>query len=190
MRAELRRFHAGTLEERWLAARGTLVAWISVDGIALRLANVHTTAGGLLRHPEAGAVDALRGRQIAEARAALDGDGAAILAGDFNCGPGASFANYQAMLDAGWIDCSAAASDFGEPTWDPGNPLNRGGPHRTSPAQRIDHVLARRADVETGRVRPLASRVVLREPRVAIGPGKAVPLSDHYGVQVELELAP
>lgn len=192
MQARFHRLESGTREERWLARRGMIVASLALAGREVRVFNVHATAGGLLFHPEAAEVDAVRERQIAEVLSNADASPGAIpiAAGDFNAGPGASEGNYRAIVEAGWVDCYARLNPGRfEPTWEPGNALNRSGPHRTSPAQRIDHVFVRGGDIEAQCVRPVEARIVFQEPVVPVGNGRTVTLSDHYGLQVALELA-
>lgn len=189
--ARLHRFASGAREERWFGDRGVLAASLAPEGRELRIFNVHATAGGLFSHPESRAADDVRLRQIAEILRLADEapDAASMLMGDFNTGPGTSESNYQAILDSGWIDCYARLNPSrSDPTWDPANALNRRGPHQSSPAQRIDHVFLRRSDVERARVRPLEARIAFREPVVRLRDSSLVTLSDHYGLQVEMEL--
>lgn len=192
MQARLRQFANGTLEERWLGGRGVLAASLELENLGIRIFNVHATAGGLFAHPESAAVDAVRRRQIGEILAQADEvpEAIPILLGDFNAGPEASESNYGAIVDAGWVDCYAELNPGrSEPTWDPANALNRRGPHRSSPPQRIDHVFLRKGEVASRRLVPAGARLVFQEPMVRAGDSGFVTLSDHYGLQVELDLA-
>lgn len=103
----------------------------------------------------------------------------AILLGDFNCSPAVDADVYRRILWAGYRDAFAEVQ-AGEPaTWDAANPLNRIGPHRDAPSQRIDHVFLPQ------RFRTMTARICLTEPAVAVT-GGAVPLSDHYGLMVRV----
>jgi len=53
-----------------------------------------------------------------------------------------------------------SASDY---TWDPTNRLNSDGPHHMCPPQRIDHLFVRRADIDSGRIRPISSDLCLEK---------------------------
>jgi endonuclease/exonuclease/phosphatase family metal-dependent hydrolase len=150
------------------------------------LFNVHATAGGLFRHPESARMERIREQQLVQlSDRALDAPGIAMIVGDLNAGPEASPANFRRLLAEGWHDC---ATELDGPTWDPTNNLNIEGPHRTSPPQRIDHVLVRASDVTSGRLLPGAARRVLREADVLTRGGRVTP-SDHCGLLVELELS-
>lgn len=122
--------------------------------------------------PEGGAI---RAEQIRDLLAFVDstrGDGARVLAGDFNCEPGSP---ELAALDRGYLDAFAVA-----------NPRVRGAAAATmNPALGsqplwIDHVFVPR----TGRPRlaPRESRVIFAD----VGPD-SVWASDHFGVYARFE---
>jgi endonuclease/exonuclease/phosphatase family metal-dependent hydrolase len=183
-------FSAGPVEERWLARKGVLGVTLRAPE-RLRVLNVHTSAGGLFRHPESARMDALRERQILQLLgvAAERRDVPVAIVGDLNAGPGVSDANYRLFERHGYTDVYARLHPAGEePTWDPRNPLNVGGPHRACPPQRIDHAFVRRADLEGGVVLPRRCEVVLGEKCVQQANRRRVPVSDHSGLLVELEL--
>lgn len=183
MKAELVRFHAGPRHERLLASRAVLVVTVETPEGALTVLNVHATAGALFSHPESVDIEALRARQMRELlQLAEQIGGPAVIAGDLNAGPEASPANFRQLLDAGWND--TGEGHIG-PTWEPQNPLNVRGPHRTSPPQRIDHVLVRERDLRSGRIGVATPSLVLREPVVAAGHRLVTP-SDHYGIMIDL----
>lgn len=104
----------------------------------------------------------------------------AILLGDFNCSPVIDQSIYRRILAAGYRDAFAEVAAGEPPTWDAANPLNRIGPHRDAPSQRIDHVFLPEG------CRAVSARICLTEPAVTV-PGGPVPLSDHYGLMVSLE---
>lgn len=181
-------FRSTTLEEQWFVRKGLIDATVAVPGAGpVRVLNTHTTAGGVFRHPQAIATDSIRDAQISELCARLGGSIATVLAGDFNTGPGVSPSNYNALLSAGLIDTWASLNHVEAPTWDPMNVLNRSGPHRHCPPQRIDHVFLRATDQAAG-VRVTSSEVALLKPVVRLSNDQRVTLSDHYAVSTTLEL--
>jgi endonuclease/exonuclease/phosphatase family metal-dependent hydrolase len=182
------------IAQRFLWDAGFLVAELTVPSLgAVRLINLHLAAGAPFHHPEAAATKQHRSREIAEllTLARQGGDGA-LLAGDFNASPEICPENYQEIIDAGYVDafaaCNGAADGTAVPTWDAANPLNRVGPHRHSPSQRIDHVFVPRDRLSA--LSPLSARIVLREPAVELPGGGSCTLSDHYGLLVSLALCP
>jgi endonuclease/exonuclease/phosphatase family metal-dependent hydrolase len=179
-------FEAGFLAEKLFDRKGFQIARLPVPSQSLHLFNFHMTAGGIVRGPEARATERMRAKQIAELlNVARSAPGPVILGGDLNAGPEASARNYGLLGEAGFVD----AHRFLHPTqvdytWEPGNPLNSGGPHRRSPAQRVDHVFVARTSLGSS-IEIVESRIVFREPSVHTSQG-LVPLSDHYGVLVRL----
>ena len=69
---------------------------------------------------------------------------------------------------------SAAADHL---TWDPRQPLIANGPRRHTVPRRIDHVFLPSVGGE---------RIVFKKNAVPVEGGGRVPISDHYGVQVQL----
>jgi len=182
-------FTSAPVDERLLARKGILCADVALPGAKLTLLNVHTTAGGIFQHPEN--IDGIRELQLKQLFGVAAGckSDIVLIVGDINAGPGVSDRNYRSFEANGYVDLHRAANAGAEePTWESSNPLNRAGPHRTSPPQRVDHVFARQDDVRFCRCTPLWSRIVLREPRVGIPGRGAVPVSDHYGVLTEVDL--
>lgn len=181
-------FRHAPIDERVATRKGVLVA-VTEDEPRIAFLNAHTTAGGILGHPEHRRIERIRAQQIAELLQVAAGTNAPlkIILGDLNAGPGVSDANYRAFEQAGWVDAySVLSTTAGEVTWDPGNPLNSSGPHRACPPQRIDHVFVRGVDLEHGILSPVSSDVLFRAPCVSVG-GTAVTVSDHYGLRVCLE---
>jgi endonuclease/exonuclease/phosphatase family metal-dependent hydrolase len=184
IRAALVPFRDSTLEERLFDCRGVLVVERG-DLVAL---NFHTTAGGLRHHPESVAADAIRARQIEQLLDVADEQRAplVVIAGDLNAGPGVSQSNYDRFEQRGWIDVHALLHPGSrDVTWDPHNPLNSSGPHRTSPPQRVDHLFVRQCDVNEGRATPHSSEIIFAHAVVAT-PAGAMTLSDHYALRVTL----
>ena len=177
--ASFTRFDAVQAWQRLLVRQGVLAVTVHVPGGGdLRVLDVHTTAGGG-GDPEAPRIERLRSRQLHQvARIARSSSLPVLLCGDLNAGPEASASNLRQLLDHGWIDPVQGGT-----TWDPANPLNRGGLFDGSPPQRVDHVLLDQAAAARFRVR--SAEVVLGEPVVEV-PGGRVPLSDHAGVLVGL----
>lgn len=193
LRARLRPFRDGPVSERLFSNKGPLVTEVDLPGAgAVTVINLHATAGGFFAMPESPRAEAMRRGQmeqvIAEARAAR---GPVVIVGDFNAGPGAAEANYRQLEAGGFTDVFAHLHGADPAcTWDPQNPLNASGFHRSCPPQRIDHVFVRSEDLRLGRVAPRRARVVLDRPQVRVGGGRLVTPSDHYGLHAELELLP
>lgn len=184
------RFKAGRWDERLLDTKGFLIATADVPHWGRVLfANVHTTAG-VFTHPEDPRVDAVREAQLRQIHETVGNAGfhfdTSVLAGDFNCGPPASIGNYNLVSTFGYADVYADLALPEQPTWSPtDNALNRGGEHAAwgCPPQRIDHVFC-----ERGKARGISGGIFLREDAVPVPGGGKVPLSDHYGLRVELEV--
>ncbi len=192
--ARIREFRAAFLEERLAIRMGMLVSVLRLPDIGrCRVINLHLAAGGMFGHPESVKAEEVRRRQIGEVlRAAGEpGPELTIIAGDFNAGPDSSAVNYRHLLDAGYLDAFAEAKVLsGQPpamemTWDPANPMISGELNRSLPRQRIDHVFLRREGMAGRRLG--AARIVLSERRVALAGEGPVPVSDHYGLCVDIE---
>ncbi len=184
-------FRDATIDEKVVDNKGVLSCRIDLGGGGgLLLLNLHTTAGSFLLHPEAPKTNRVRSRQIRQALSlAAPEAGPTILAGDLNAGPGVSEENFRQVLAAGYdsaYDLTHAPDQVC--TWDPANRLNSNGPHKTSPPQRIDHVFLRRTDLAAGRIRLLQSAICCSEETVPTPAGEVVSVSDHYGLQVDLEV--
>jgi endonuclease/exonuclease/phosphatase family metal-dependent hydrolase len=183
-------FRDAAIDERFLDNKGVLSCRIEVGGGGgLILLNLHTTAGSLLLHPEAPKANRIRSRQIGQILSLAAAEGAVtMIAGDLNAGPGVSEENFRQVLEAGYesaYDLLHAPDQVY--TWDPANRLNRNGPHRSSPPQRIDHVFIRKSDLVRGRIRLLSSVICCQEESVSTPLGEKVTVSDHFGLQVDLE---
>ncbi len=190
------RYRNQTVLERLFSPRGLLSCQIDLPDLGpCQLINIHTTAGGLTRHPEAPRTESLRRRQLEQTIrvAGENSDRISLIAGDLNAGPEASAVNYEQLARAGYIDCFAQrpGQDRGEMTitWDPENALNDKGPFVSSPPQRVDHVFVRKADVG---VQVLVRRACMEmtEPVVSVPGGRTVTPSDHYALVVELDVDP
>lgn len=176
------RFH-----ERIVSRKGYLQVELAVPEIGrLRLIDIHLTVSGMF-FPSAGKIDDRRRRQEIDhllQLAGMDGEKPAILVGDFNCSPDVHGDHYRRIVEAGYVDSYTAAGSGGDGfTWDVENALNRNGPYKNSPSQRIDHVLIPKAMLT--RLNPRSASVVLNSPAVPVGDGH-VTLSDHYGMLVDL----
>jgi endonuclease/exonuclease/phosphatase family metal-dependent hydrolase len=186
------RFEASPLDEKLVDCKGILISRFRDEkGGSWSLLNIHTTAGGIWRHPESPPADFIRARQIEQIlRAAQAEPWLSIIAGDLNAGPGVSEGNFQQLEDAGYqsIHDLLNGRESGA-TWDPGNPLNANGPHRLCPLQRIDHLFVRREDLASGRVLAISSAICCRDATVPTLAGM-VTVSDHYGLAFEIELVP
>lgn len=183
----LRNFKSQLADEFWVAPKAFSAVTLAVPGWGMvDVLNTHTTAGGMRHHPESAAADACRLAQLQElmAMAQMLENKAEVqfLLGDLNCGPEASLANYEYLLEQRWIDLVAQGCGRRQPlvTWDPANLLNRDSPHKTSPPQRIDHVLvAQMPGMEAQGVRWFGC-----VESVQLASGRGVTASDHFGVCV------
>jgi endonuclease/exonuclease/phosphatase family metal-dependent hydrolase len=183
-------FREATLDEKLFGQYGFLICRIEDgNGGTWSLINVHTTAGGLWQHPESAQVDLIRARQIDQLLNAANSEpGISIIAGDLNAGPNVSETNFRQVQEAGYesVHDLLHGHDSGS-TWDPQNPLNRDGPHRACPPQRIDHVFVRKRDLASRLIVPLSSSICFQEAVVPIGT-QWVTVSDHFGLSVDIEL--
>lgn len=184
-------FRDAPLDESFLDSKGFLHSSHQLeDGVTLHILNAHTTAGGLFHHPEDPRTDRIRRRQI---RQILDENdklsSPVIIAGDINAGPGVSETNFRQILDAGFVSIHDLMNGVSvQPTWDPLNALNSGGPHRNCPPQRIDHIFVRAQDLNCALIEPISSQICLQDPVVSVNGKQRVSISDHYGLIVELSV--
>ena len=192
--ARLIEFRAAFAEERLAIRKGMLDCVVRLPDLGrCRVINVHLAGGGLFGHPESVRAEDLQRRQIAELlrRAGEPGPDVTIIAGDFNCGPHSSLANYLQVVEAGFRDAFAAAPTGAaaarDVTWAPANPLITGQGERALPPQRIDHVFLSRDGADRCRLGP--ARIVLRDAPVRLAHGRRVPVSDHYGLLAEIAAA-
>jgi endonuclease/exonuclease/phosphatase family metal-dependent hydrolase len=190
-RTSVKFFSNQLLEEKMLAPKGYITARFSApDFGTINILNSHTTAGGSKHHPESNTSDACRDKQLnelvnASETAAKSGD-ITIIAGDLNCGPEASSNNFNTLLRKGFTDSVAGwYLGKGQPpvTWDPVNSLNVDSPHKTSPPQRIDHVLIASSG---SKIDILDVKKIGAEASVEITPSSRITISDHYGFVVTL----
>jgi endonuclease/exonuclease/phosphatase family metal-dependent hydrolase len=187
-RASHTSFAQQTFEEGLFGPRGVVGCTVHVPGLGpCRVKNLHATAGGAYMRGKRASQDR-RHAQIAEAASLANQavEEIVILAGDFNSGPTAWPHIYEHVTEAGFNDTVVAADqtdDTGsQGTWDPANALNR--KKTVAGAHRVDHVfLSRRGNA---RVSVARAEIVLREPTVPVSGGDQVPVSDHYGLLVEL----
>ena len=182
-------FKSQLLEESLFAPKAYLAVTVDAGNQGLiEIVNSHTTAGGSKHHPESCAADSCRQMQLEEmVEFSLQRDASvahSLLVGDLNCGPEASRSNYEFLLSRGFTDLvvSAHPNSSAPVTWDPKNPLNSEGPHKTSPPQRIDHILASsRSKLSVDNYKAIG-----REATVEASADIRCTPSDHYGVLVSL----
>jgi len=185
--AESVEFRSALVEERIAIRKGLLDCRIRFPDLGtVRVINFHLVAGGLAGHPEERRGETCRSGQIDElaARAGVQDGVPVVVLGDLNAGAQASPANYEQMLEAGFRDGIAEAGGQGLVSWDPDNPLITGERNRSLPPQRMDHIFVR----ETGaqRLHAESAEVALSERILDFGAAPPLPLSDHYGVAVEI----
>lgn len=107
-----------------------------------------------------------------------------ILAGDLNVGPRIGRDLYEKLVEVPYTKTKRVADAFGKiipQTWDSQNPLIQAGAYPDDPSDLIDHVLVRDGVAHVWRFQ--SASVVFKETTKA-----GVPLSDHYGLLVDLEL--
>lgn len=172
--------------ERAISRKGYLCVEVALPGIGrLRLINVHLTVSGMF-FPSVERIDDDRRRdEIAHLvhLAGVGGSDPAILVGDFNCSPDVHGDHYRHITTAGYVNSFVAAGATGDGfTWDVENSLNRNGPYKNSPSQRIDHIFIPKALL--ARLSPVGGVVTFDAPTVSIGGADPVTLSDHYGMMV------
>jgi endonuclease/exonuclease/phosphatase family metal-dependent hydrolase len=177
-------YRKNLLDDHLFTLKGVL--WVNIDtpeNGRIRLTNTHTVAGGLFRHPENPSMDAVRAEQFTQLHGLIQHGNAdhRIAVGDFNAGPEASPGNYEWLLSKGYADTYAVKNpnpvDQGV-TWDLANPMNCDGPHKTSPPQRIDHILVHQPGTS---FQVIKSKIVLDQPRTATS-GTQTTVSDHNGL--------
>lgn len=173
-------FQQMRFEEKLFSKMGYLRTSISFSQLPLVFYNVHFTAGGLLG-PEHKQAEALRAKQINQLMQDLKkySDERSVIAGDFNCGPDVSSANYEALIKEGFINLNTKLL-----TWDPLNPLNRNGIHKDCPPQSIDHVFLNKKDFFG--LKSYEAWRVFDKPVVKTKQ-ELLTLSDHYGLKVRLQ---
>jgi len=177
-------FKNNTIDEKLFADKGILSISIHAGDIGrVRIYNTHTTAGGVLTHPESEKCNAIRQQQVDQLLHMARQDGCpSIIMGDLNAGPGVSEENYQSIVQNGFVDPAAESGDGANQeesiTWDPQNPLNAEGPHRHCPPQKVDHIFVSEPLLQ--KLAAARTETVLTEPCVRKD-GARFPLSDHYG---------
>lgn len=183
-------FENGTIDEYFFACKGVLFVKLKESPLGeLEIYNTHTTAGGAFYHPENKKVDRIRHKQLKQLlNLTKIGSGLAILVGDFNTGPNVSEENYLEIIQNGFVDCyqsfHKSNDELLEVTWDPKNPLNADGPHKTSPPQRIDHVFISK-DMKENLI--INEAIILFDSAfVEIRKDFKITLSDHYGLLVKI----
>jgi endonuclease/exonuclease/phosphatase family metal-dependent hydrolase len=179
-------FRAQTITERLIAKKALHVCEIEHPKLGnLFVGNTHLTAGGLFVHPESERAERVRTRQIQELFEQVGNEKSpTLICGDFNCGPAVSDSNFLGLLQRNFANACRSQNDSEFfVTWDPQNPLNLNSPHKTSPPQRIDHILFS-SDL-VSRVKDLVVRRVFDVP-ISLTDGSIVTPSDHYGVALEV----
>ena len=174
------------LLERAISRKGYLCIEIMLPGIGrMRLINVHLTVSGMF-FPSVERVDDERRRdEISHLVDLADANGSepAVLVGDFNCSPDVHADHYHHITEAGYVDSFVAGGETGDGfTWDVNNALNRNGPYKNSPSQRIDHIFIPKALLAS--LSPVNGTVMFDRPTVSIDGADRVTLSDHYGMMV------
>lgn len=173
--------------ERFIARKGMQFVDLEVAGQRFRVGNMHTSYDGRGRQKIAAMAPEVRRRQIGtalDAMAEASADHTLVLGGDFNASAAYEPESFRLGAAQGWKDARLDAvewNDAGVTSWSNANPIING----DSPDQDIDHVW----------VRPAAPGLTLRSRHVAtrhtvpLPDGQMIPLSDHYGLAVEVDTA-
>ena len=182
---KLNRFSEASLEERLFTSKGMLCTDVTIPGTGkIQLVNFHVTAGGTRLHPEHPRMELVRSKQIQQLLENINHGAPVILAGDLNAGPETSTANYNQLLNAGFIDAFTTTGATGI-SWDPENPLVAANRESHLPPQRIDHIFVNSAAVKL--LNPVAGKVVMSSPGIYTRDRNMIPVSDHYGILVDFK---
>ena len=176
----LYKFKSATIEERIFTQKGFFRVLLELPTGTIQLINIHMTAGGLNNHPEDSLMEKIRSLQIRQLFDSVSNELPTIIAGDLNAGPDSSKKNYQAVLDAGFIDTFNMTGNT-DISWDPNNPLVISGDENHLPAQRIDHIFMNDRALEL--MSPTSASIVLNDHSIPVT-NTRIPVSDHYGLMV------
>ena len=184
-------YTAQSIDERIFAPKGFQSCLLKIPTFGhFRIVNTHLTAGGLFRHPESREADMLRLQQVREIVREWSPkllSEKIVLCGDLNCGPTISSANFEEFLDAGFTygpdKAKGQRCESLLHTWDPQNELNRNSPHKTSPAQRIDHILVSEDVFKVANI--CIENTLVFDSRSVNVERISVTVSDHYGISAQ-----
>ena len=181
---KLVRFKSAPAEELRHTSKGFYHVETEIPGLGkLNLVNFHMSAGGKHHHPQSASMESIRARQIQQLLDYCRSMDCLLLAGDLNAGLQTSVANYQQVINAGYVDLFLAGQGTGL-SWDPDNILVKMGTESHLPAQRIDHIFADSRLLEKMQVHD--AEVIFKEKLVNTPRGN-MPLSDHYGISARLK---
>lgn len=182
----------GPIDEWFIADRGLLSTVIKLDeNTNVNLVNMHATSGGTLTAQDTDAMNAKRQAQLEQALtlARSTKTDYQIIVGDVNAGPAISSDNYQYLLKNGFTDSYADYSKKSgieaKPTWYGDNPLNAMRGYNKEDAQRIDHLYLSKQLAENSNI--VNVERIFDTNTISVR-GKDYPLSDHYGLELELEI--
>lgn len=180
----------GPIDEWLIADRGLISAVIKLsENITVNIVNMHATSGGTLNAQDSDKLNLMRQNQLQQAlKFALNANtDYQMIVGDINAGPGISEVNYKYLLENDFTDAYANYSKKSgieaKPTWLGSNALNAMRGYTEEDAQRIDHIylskqLSNSTDIQE------VQRIF--DANAISVDGKHYPLSDHYGVELEL----
>jgi endonuclease/exonuclease/phosphatase family metal-dependent hydrolase len=181
---KLVRFSHAPAEELRHTSKGFYHAQVELPVIGkINLINFHMSAGGKHLHPQSSTMEAIRQKQIEQLLDYSQSLNHTLMAGDLNAGPEVSIENYEQVLSSNYHDLFSQSGAKGI-SWDPDNPLVQHGRESHLPPQRIDHVFANKSLFENLKVAD--AKIVFDEHCVSIS-NEVVPLSDHYGLSMNIE---
>ncbi len=181
----------GPFDEAWLADRSLISSAIEVNGKRISIVNLHATSGGTLYAQDDDNINQARQKQLQKAidLANTYQTDYQIILGDMNAGPTIAPSNHQHVLSQGYVDAHGELieyqkTDKSNSTWDGGNPLNAMRGYDASIQQRIDLIYL--SDALKKAVELTGAQQLYSEDSVKIDEQLSVPLSDHYGVIVNM----
>lgn len=185
-------FQHAPWEEGLLVNRGSLMARIDSPTLdPIMVVNSHPTAAVAFRDTFGAVAAEHRMKQLKELVAlthSIPIQERVILAGDMNCGPIHGAAEYEFLISSGFKDAFLAAPERppeeAQDTFDTvHNPLNLNCQPEKVPPERIDHILLPETSVFTSKY----ADILFKDPIVQVQTAERMPVSDHYGVMVELD---
>ena len=181
---KLVRFNHAPAEELRHTSKGFYHARVELPASGtLNLINFHMSAGGKHLHPQSNIMETIRQKQIEQLLDYSQSLNQTLLAGDLNAGPEVSSKNYEQILGSNYYDLFSLSGAKGI-SWDPENPLVKLGNESHLPAQRIDHIFA---DSDLFQKLKVADANIVFDDHCVSTSNQAIPLSDHYGLSINLE---
>lgn len=174
--------------EKCIANKGIMVVVVETPLGPVAFGNLHTCYDGRGDPETRKRAPVLRRRQMEKSASILErlnGDGQAILGGDFNFSLRQEPGNHAVLTSKGWRDVRETAAEFddrGVCSWSSRNPLVT--PDPDYPDQNIDLLFA-----SGDRGWQITASHIFTDDVVALPDGDMMPLSDHYGLKAEFSVS-